>query len=496
MEGFLPGTDGPTQSFTVINTVCDGLSVEALAISSSKPTDDTVLLPLNLDQFGITCNGDLEFELSQLSGSASFSVNVTATADIVFAFMSDDFSTLPPAGTALDSCGAELETNSATLSNLMVDGLPDFLIGTLLSFVDGLLGTIIGEQGETCTLLKHRLVLSISECSLQFLFAVICNAVNDTSFLTNLINQVSVPLRDNLPPRDPVNPLSVEESFNSSEVLLDFTGSQTSPVDFFATIITGPILNPTFVVSNIISGLLNNDSAVVLDGGALGLGNALTFETDFAVINATLGDISIFGLDSLSELGERVVLGNYTLGSSFKFDQISIVADLDLEIVPQNNEDALIGFNSEPILETVQLSWSTSHFAGNFSLFIALVVDDFAVVPPASLLGDPGSVLPCLLASLAGLQLPQLEFTFDFVNPIITGFSSSGTAWLARGFTEALFLMFGPSITLAMPGISQNEFLPLLNDLLNGAIEGEQNCPFQQEETEAPGSSNETTRFI
>ena len=307
---------------------------------------------------------------------------------------------------------------------------------------------------------------------------MICGAVNDTSFLTDLITQLSDPISDNLPPREPVDPLTTEASFNTSEILLDFTGAQTSSIDFFASIITGPLLSPAFIVNNILSGLLNDESAIVLDGAGLGLGDALRFETDFAIINATLGDITVFGLDSLSEVGDRVVFGNYTIGSTFKFDQIDIVADVDLKINPINNESALIGLGGEPILETVQVSWNTTHFAGNFSLFLALVVEEFAVVPTSALITDTASVLPCLLGSLAGLELPQFEFTLDFADPIVTGFSSTGTERLATGFIEALFLMFGPSLSLALPGFAQNLFRPILNDLLADAIEGEQDCPF------------------
>lgn len=156
IEGFLPAADGtPTQTFTLVDTVCTDLSVESLDLSSSQLTEETVSLPLNLDSLDITCNGDLNFQLAQLGGSASFSVNVTSTADIVFNIMSQNYSMFPPNVTSLDSCIAALTTNTASLANLAVDDLPELLTETLLGFVDGLIGTIIAEQGPSRKSQKH-----------------------------------------------------------------------------------------------------------------------------------------------------------------------------------------------------------------------------------------------------------------------------------------------------------------------------------------------------
>lgn len=227
----------------------------------------------------------------------------------------------------------------------------------------------------------------------------------------------------------------------------------------------------------------------------MGLGDALSFETDFALINATLGQLSVFGLDSLSELSVPEVYGNYTLGSTFKFDQVDLMADLDLMMYPKDSGDSLIGLGGDPIMETVQVKWDTTHLAGNFSIFLAIIVEEFAVVPPSALLTDAASVLPCLLGSLEALELPQLEFSLDFADPIVTGFSTTGTERLVKGLIEALFLMYGPSLSLAMPGFSQNLLLPRLNDFIADAIGGNQTCPYTPSVVEVEPSGNTTARL-
>ena len=149
IDDFLPPPGGEeSQDLTISNTVCSNLSIQNIEITSSRTSDQLVVVPVGFDGFQMTCNGDMKFALGSVSGTADFSITATANPlDIDFGFASDNYNMLPPSNSTVLSCNAALTTENAVVSNLVTTNVPEALTGTLQDLIDSLIGDIIQTQG-------------------------------------------------------------------------------------------------------------------------------------------------------------------------------------------------------------------------------------------------------------------------------------------------------------------------------------------------------------
>jgi hypothetical protein len=300
----------------------------------------------------------------------------------------------------------------------------------------------------------------ICNFSLSF-FAVICSSFQTAApeTLAPFVNQLSNQLLPYLTPRDPVDPLSAEKRYVAPPGILNLTTTERTPVDWFLNIIYSPFVNAAFV-NDLITGLLSEDGAIRFSADAFGTLGKLTLPTDFANVTVTFVGLSAFGLNSFTDVGERTFYGNYTFGAPFRLEYIYTEVDLIIEILPLSSNT--IEFDSqEVIVENVRLSFNATDINGFFSMFLAIVTDELALVPPTALFGS--APFDCLFPTFDWLEITQLETIKSVSTPILSNFSSAGTARLANGWEEALWLKYEDSIYLAMPNIMQETIRPLVN---------------------------------
>ena len=153
INGFLPPAGGNgTGDLTITDTVCNNLCVQNIDLSSSKQSQQLVTVPLGFDNFQLTCVGGVNFGFGSVFGTADFPIPLTATVlDIIFGFISDDYSTLPPNRATVESCTSALATQNAAISNLVTVNVPAALSGTLESTINSMIGGLIETQGAAGT---------------------------------------------------------------------------------------------------------------------------------------------------------------------------------------------------------------------------------------------------------------------------------------------------------------------------------------------------------
>ena len=150
IAGFLPASDGGTgtQDASIRNGVCTNLSLQNKDLSSTKESDQLVVVRQEVDGLVTTCTGEIDFTFNSITGTAQFLLVASVDLDLEFGWTSPNFSTTPPQNVTIVSCSATITPTTADVSNLVVEGVPDVLTPTLEDLLDGLIGDTIASSGS------------------------------------------------------------------------------------------------------------------------------------------------------------------------------------------------------------------------------------------------------------------------------------------------------------------------------------------------------------
>ena len=458
IDGFLTPSGGSgTGDLTVTETTCHGLSVRSASIGSSRASNQVVVVPVGVDGLQMTCDGSMLFGFGSVSGTADFAITATASPlDVSVGFLSDNYLLLPPKNATIGACSALLSTQNSMVSNLQTVNVPDALKDTLLGTINSLVGEIIETQGRASELGQIDTAALLLLFSLRALLAICSQLEEETpNGLTSIVRTLSDPILSSLTPSDPVTPLTAENSYMAPNGILALTAEEHTPVDWFLEFLRSPSLD-NVAINNIIAGLLDDDGKFVVSPALLGEGRRQQYGFGFADIDVTFVAARVFGLDSFTLFGEHQLYGKYTFGAPFRLEYIYAEVDLVFNM-QEKNTDTIVFAKPEIVTENVTLSFNATDVKGLFSAFLASFGNRLAKLPPQTF------DLDCLLPTFDRLELTQLETTQFISNPVLTGFSSRGTARLAQGWVDALWLQYEGSLLRALPRFIQEIVRPFVN---------------------------------
>ena len=263
------------------------------------------------------------------------------------------------------------------------------------------------------------------------------------------------------------SPLSAQESFSvrDSDVLVDWT-------DLSSTFGGGSLFDDAFEE---LRGYLAGEG----DSGALRINNMmeemilddslLHFDLDLAteIDNFTLAldSVTISGLNRFTKFNVFDPLAPQTLLNDVALESIGV----ELSV--------FVGYiSSSEAPQRLTISFEAKNVTASVALFAALDFNKLKALELGSLL-YVRNILPCILSTAAGLDVPQLLLNVgSFEAPRLTGLMPD-TAASATAAVEAITAEFGGRLVEALPILFDTTVKGLLSGLLEDWISSSR-CPF------------------
>jgi hypothetical protein len=407
---------------TITDLLCFDINIGDILISHSlAPEGDDggpitqTQVQIQVQQLDLSCTMNYAYDYGLLKGDGSLVLqtdNNAATTTLLFDALTVE--------AQVQQCAADIE-----ISNLDFDG--DFVSNIIEVFQRLIRGVIEREVGKVaCQELGSigtSLVASVME-----------------KFQARIIQpylQIEIP-----------SPLDLEESLELPATALDWT-NQNSPVARFLDQVL-PAMD-VYLASKVDGALMINkllrETFLDQETGAFTLqpsqlesfleNSDILLQTHDRLLQTTilLRQLSIVGLDSVTQLDTLQVVGRQTLSNSWQWSQLQVVLDVTIQMAPSTLPDAILqDFTSEGIEEDISITMTVKDISVLSSLLVVLDEPALAKLQLGSFL-DSANILDCLWSVVDRLQLTGLDVQYGQVlEPSMTGFVSPG---LDRIFGDA-----------------------------------------------------------
>jgi len=246
------------------------------------------------------------------------------------------------------------------------------------------------------------------------------------------------------------SPLSLEESLDLPSTTLDWTNEESTVTQFlnqvipFVDVYLSSKVDGTLRINSMIRNALELDEstgALILEPSQLGNfldDTNILFEGHDRMLQTTilLNQISILGLDSITEFDTLETIGKHTLSNSWTWSQLEMKIDVTIQMAPSTLEDAILsGITSEGIQEDISITMKAEDITVLSSLLIALDEPSLAKLQLGSFL-DTKNIIECVWSVVNRLDLTGLNVQYKNVDPpVMSGFISPG---IDRLFSDAV----------------------------------------------------------
>jgi len=169
-----------------------------------------------------------------------------------------------------------------------------------------------------------------------------------------------------------------------------------------------------------------------------------------------LDAVKVCGLDTFTHFSSLKPLGNYTLQNEFKWEYLTVVLDVTVDIRPSTLEDSIL-IDPDPvnIVEKIKIDFGVDNLDVVFSLLMAIDEERLLSVELGSLLQSE-NFLVCFLSVLQKMQVAGLNVRVGNIrDPVLKNFVSLGVDRVVSSMVEVAFLAYESSFIRAVPGAFQ-----------------------------------------
>jgi hypothetical protein len=443
----------------IMNIKCYDISVGDIAISHDRNNGRNVNVLVNVYQLELKCVMDYKYDYGIFKGDGWLKLSTDDNlAYTKLNFASEDFNNLPPGGSSIEECVADIEITNMdfegdTLSEIieifqrLVRGTVERAIGKVACDELGSLGT---------TLLGNMLALAGEKVE---------------PYRGDLEEKLTDPLyiERNLEIPAGLAALDLQDSENAVSKLFN---QALGGVDAFLGTLISDSRDATStgrdLAINIFlrSYFLDEDRSFTLDADQLSMASKVVFEGHDRLTETTitLNQVKILGLDTMTRFNPFIDIGRHTLQNELTWDSLSVEFDVNVDIKPSTLEDAILQDpTSQGISERITVAFGVENADVMASLL--LMVDENAL---GSLELGPllhtDYFLPCLLSVIHKTQLSGLDIDpKEFNEPTLIGFISPGIDRIVTDSAEAAFAMYAGVLRESLPSIFQTSVRDFVN---------------------------------
>lgn len=219
--------------------------------------------------------------------------------------------------------------------------------------------------------------------------------------------------------------------------------------------------------------LLDGQGKLVIPGDKM-LPESLLFsseDNEVAKLWMYINDIEVIGLDSLSELDEPQIVGKHTIQSHMRWDTIKLIVNTRVVIMPSKRVQGV------EIRDDVQFIFGVNTPRSGLALLTYVDEHGLGDIELGALLHHQ-SRLPCTVEVFHNLQLSafRVNTSSAIEAPFIEGFVSKGLDRLFNDTTHATMRAYQASMREVLPGFSDTEFRPTINQKISQFLESHVSC--------------------
>ena len=456
--------DGPlftTYRVDLTNLFCENVSIDDILIDYSLDSNQRFSFRLKVVGLVVDCQSDYSYRWTAFRGDGrmkAYTRNNSANTTLVFT--SPNFQTEPPSNSFVDSCLSQIDIYNIDFSRGIVARILDLAERSVKSFLEGQIEKVLCDEFSTL----------------------------GTSFIEDAMAYARTEIDKYLVPVTPdrADPLSLEKTIAlpTDVDLLDFRGldntigSWVSDVfeqadDFFGSV-DG---NGELSINEIVREMFLQDGKLTLrleDLPFLNFDPELFKSHDLLTETVvTMKGASIYGLDTFTVFQPIQALGNYTVGTNFRWRELTVDLELEVDIRPSSRPDSILENPdlSKRIIENIIVSTGVDDVKVSAGLFAGIDQTKLGDLMFGSLLFSE-NLLACISSVMHRLEITNFDVEVGNIRePVLTGFLSPGIDRLVTDAFEAIFIMYEKTFLKAIPGIFQGPVRDILQqDIIEASL--------------------------
>lgn len=443
---------------TMQNIICYDISIGDANINHERNSDQDIDVIVNVTQLDIMCDLSYNYEYGFLRGTGDAKVTTDNNSmSTRLGFTSSDFTMFPPSNSEVESCTANIQITNIEFSGDFVSNIVE-----------------IFEQ-----FIRNTIETEVEKVACDELASLGTSFVED---MLGLAGDTLVQYEGDLGP-SAVDPLYLEKTteFPSDLVALDLLDTENTigtwfnqalqQVDKLLSAVVPDPDGPTGTgqdlgINKIMRDtLLDENRALVVTLEQLPIDGILFQGHDqLTETTITLQQVKILGLDTLTLFDPLDKIGQYTLQTDMKWQQLTLEFDVSVAIQPSSKEDSILqDATSEGINENISIDFGLENVNVSASLFLVVDQEALGAMEIGPLLNTE-YLMPCLLSALHSVQLSGLHVDPQTVSlPTLTGFVSPGLDRIITNAAEAVFEMYRGALEDALPNIFQTSIREFVN---------------------------------
>ena len=437
---------------TITDLVCFDVNIGDVLLTHSLATGDgttpstEMQVEMQVQEIDLTCTLNYSYDYGILNGDGSVKVqtdNNGATTTLMFDALSVEAQVL--------QCAADIQISDMDFEGGFVSTIMDVFERLLRGVIERAVGDVACQElGSIGTTLVVGLMEKLHSRMIQ-------------PYL-----EIEIP-----------SPLDLEESLTLPATALDWMDEESSVTRFLGQIL--PLIDVylsskkdgTLMVNSLLrKTFLDADTgAFILQPSQLEdflEDSDILLETHDRLFQTTvlLREVSILGLDSITQLDTLEVIGSQTLSNSWKWSQLEVVAKVTILMAPSTLPDAILqDFTSEGIQEDISITMTVQNIDVLASILVVLDEPALAQLQLGSFL-DSADILDCLWSVVNQLKLTGLAVEYeDVLPPVLSGFVSPGLDRILGDAALAALELYESSTLLdqALPAIFATTVVDLIN---------------------------------
>lgn len=180
-----------------------------------------------------------------------------------------------------------------------------------------------------------------------------------------------------------------------------------------------------------------------------------------------LDRVKVFGLDTIQSFKSLESAGKYTLLNHFSWEYLNIELDFTLNIKPSTTNSSIIEQGSvDEFIEQMTISAGINDIDVDFHFLLAVDTSQVGSLEFGSIT-NTSNILPCLVDTIYQLEVTGFNVNTTSIDiPTLDGFISPGIDRITSNAADAIFNMYEPSLTNALPKLFQLSLKDLVNSFL------------------------------
>ena len=454
---------------TITELVCFDVNIGDVLLSHTLATGDgttpstEMQVEMQVVEIDLTCTLKYSYDYGLLNGDGSVQVqtdNNGATTTLMFDALSVE--------AQVQQCAADIQISNMDFEGGFVANMIEVFQRLIRGVIERAVGDVACQElGSIGTTLVVSLMEKLHSRMIQ-------------PYL-----EIDVP-----------SPLDLEESLTLPATALDWTDEESSVTRFLDQIL--PLID-VYLSSKKDGTLMLNSmlrkNFLDPDTGAFVLqptqledfleDSDILLQTHDRLFQTTvlLREVSIFGLDSITQLETLEIIGSQTLSNSWKWSQLEVVAGVTILMAPSTLPDAILqDFTSEGIQEDISITMTVQNIDVVASILVVLDEPALAQLQLGSFL-DTADILDCLWSVVDQLKLTGLSVEYeDALPPVLSGFVSPGLDRILSEAGLAAMELYESSTLLdqALPAIFATTVVDLINQFIVDPLVADSNsamCP-------------------